>query len=123
MPRKPKTTEPAAQATEAPKGSKTAAIRAALNAHPEKLPKELAALLKAQGWEVTGQRISVVKSSMKADKKAKQATPTIASKASPDVPKDAVSLGSLKKAKELAVQLGGIDEAKAALAALAQLLD
>jgi hypothetical protein len=36
---------------------------------------------------------------------------------------DAVSLDSLKKAKELATQLGGIKQAKAAIAALAELVD
>lgn len=40
-----------------------------------------------------------------------------------DVMLDAVSLALLQKAKKLAGQLGGIQEAKAALAALAQLMD
>ena len=39
------------------------------------------------------------------------------------VPKDAVSVGLLVKAKKLAAQFGSIEEAKAALNALAQLLD
>jgi len=39
------------------------------------------------------------------------------------LPKDAVSPGSLQKAKKLAAQLGGIKEAKAAIDALAQILD
>ncbi len=41
----------------------------------------------------------------------------------PVVAKDAVSVGLLVKAKKLAAQFGSIEEAKAALNALAQLLD
>lgn len=128
MPRKPKTTEPEATpveaAPEAARGAKTAAIRAALKANPEKLPKELAELMNAEGWDVTAQRISVVKSALKAKKKTKKAAaPTPEPEATPEIPKDAVSVGLLVKAKKLVKELGGVKEAKAALNALAQLLD
>ena len=131
MARKPKTTEleavettPVDAAPEAPRGSKTAAIKAALKANPKKLPKELAELMNAEGWDVTAQRISVVKSAMKAKKKAKKAAaPAPEAEAGPGVPKDAVSVGLLVKAKKLVKELGGVTEAKAALNALAQLLD
>jgi len=131
MPRKPKTTEPEAVETkpvdaapEAPRGSKTAAIKAALKANPKKLPKEIAELMNAEGWDVTAQRISVVKSALKAKKKAKKAAaPAPEPEAGPVVPKDAVSVGLLVKAKKLAAQFGSIEEAKNALNALAQLLD
>ena len=131
MPRKPKTTEPEAVETkpveaapEAPRGSKTAAIKAALKANRDKLPKEIAELMNAEGWDVTAQRISVVKSALKAKKKAKKAAaPAPEPEAGPVVPKDAVSVGLLVKAKKLAAQFGSIEEAKAALNALAQLLD
>ncbi len=127
MPRKPKTTEPEAKpveaAAEAPaRGTKTAAIKAALKANPKKGPTEIAELLKADGWDVKPQNISVVKSAMKKGKK-KKAAPVAAPEAGPVVPKDAVSLGLLQKAKKLAAQLGSIKEAKAAIDALAQLLD
>lgn len=126
MPRKPKTTEfdanPAEAATEMPRGTKTAAIKAALKAHPKKQPKEIAELLQAEGWDVKAQSISVVKSAMKAKKKTgKKASP--ASETAPNVPGDAVSIGLLCKAKKLVQELGGIKEAKTALNALAQLLD
>ena len=125
MARKPKTTEteakPAEAAPEAPRGSKTAAIKAALKANPKKLPKELAELMNAEGWDVTAQRISVVKSAMKAKKK--KAAPAPTPEVAPEVPKDAVSVGLLVKAKKLVKELGGVKEAKAALNALAQLLD
>ena len=39
------------------------------------------------------------------------------------MPKDAVSLGLLQKAKKLAAQFSSIKEAKAAIDALAQLMD
>jgi hypothetical protein len=130
MARKPKTTEaeanPVEAAPEAPRGSKTAAIKAALRANPEKLPKELAELMNAEGWDVTAQRISVVKSALKTKKKAKKGrktAPTPEPEAAPEVPKDAVSVGLLVKAKKLAAQFGSIEEAKNALNALAQLLD
>ena len=125
MARRPKTTEPETKpveaAPEAPRGSKTAAIKAALRANPNKLPKEIAELMNAEGWDVKPQRISVVKSAMKAKKK--KAAPAPEREAGPVVPKDAVSVGLLIKAKKLAAQFGSIQEAKAALNALAQLLD
>ncbi len=129
MPRKPKATEPEAVETkpvdaapEAPRGSKTAAIKAALKANPTKGPTEIAELLKADGWDVKPQNVSVVKSAMKKGKK-KKAAPAPTPEAAPEVPKDAVSVGLLVKAKKLVKELGGIKEAKAALNALAQLLD
>lgn len=124
MPRKPKTVQPELKPFEAevPRGTKTAAIKAALKAHPDKLPKEIAELLQAEGWDVKAQSISVVKSAMKAKKKkGKRAAPAPAAAA--DVPSDAVSIGLLRRAKKLVQELGGIKEAKTALNALAQLLD
>ncbi len=126
MPRKAKTTEPEATPVEAapgaPRGAKTAAIKAALKANPNKGPKEIAELLNAEGWDMTAQRVSVVKSALKAKKKAKAAAAP-APETGPVVPKDAVSVGLLVKAKKLVQELGGVKEAKTALNALAQLLD
>jgi hypothetical protein len=135
MSRKPKTTEiesdanpidanPVEAAPEAPRGSKTAAIKAALKAHPTKLPKEIAERMNAEGWDVTAQRISVVKSALKAKKKEKKAAaPAPEPEAGPVVPKDAVSVALLVKAKKLAARFGSIEEAQNALNALSQLLD
>jgi hypothetical protein len=121
MPRKPKNTEPAAAE---PKGSNSDAVRAALEAHPDKMPKEIAEILQAQGLAVTPQLVSTTKFNLKS-KKGRKAAPKAAAKKAPAAPKaaDAVSLDSLKKAKELAQQLGGIKQAKAAIAALAELVD
>ena len=127
MPRKPKTTEPEATpveaAPEAARGAKTAAIRAALKANPTKTVKEIAELLKEQGFETTANYVGGVKAAMKAKKKAKKAALAPTLETGPVVPKDAVSVGLLVKAKKLVKELGGIKEAKNALNALAQLLD
>ena len=121
MPRKPKTTEPAAAE---PKVTKTAAIIAAFQAHPDKMPKEIAELLQAQGLDVKPQMVSTIKSNLKAAKGEKAASKA-ASKKATTVPQagDDISLDSLKKAKELAAQLGGIKQAKAVIAALSELVD
>ena len=124
MPRKPKTTEPEATPVEAApepaRGAKTAAIKAALKANPNRGPKEIAELLREQGFETTANYVGGVKAAMKAKKRKKVAE---ASEAGPVVPKDAVSVGLLVKAKKLVQELGGVKEAKTALNALAQLLD
>ncbi len=108
----------------AARGSKTAAVKAALKVHPTKGPKEIAELLQAEGWDIKAQLVSVVKSALKAKKKKAKAAPAPAAEAAvPVVAKDAVSIGLLQKAKKLAAQLGGIKEAKAAIDALAQIMD
>ncbi len=81
-------------------------------------------MLQAEGWDVKAQLVSVVKSNMGAAKrKKKAATAPAPVAAGPVVPKDAVSIGLLQKAKKLARDLGGIKEAKAAIDALALILD
>lgn len=127
MPRKPKTTASEAKsvqaASEAPRGAKTAAIKQALIAHPKKSPIEIAELLKEQGFITTANYVGGVKSAMKAKKKGRKAASAPAPETAPVVPKDAVSIGLLCKAKKLVQELGGVKEAKTALNALAQLLD
>jgi hypothetical protein len=132
MPKKAKTTKPEAKAAETkpaeaaaetPRGTKTAAIKAALKANPKKQPKEIAELLQAEGWNVKPQHISVVKSLTKSKKRKKAAAPVAASEVAPAVPKDAVSMGLLVKAKKLVAQFSSVKEAKDAIAALSQLMD
>jgi hypothetical protein len=115
MPKKAKTAE-------APKGTKTAAIKAALKANPKKSNIEISEILKADGWDAKPTYISVVKSNMKGKKKKAKAAP-VAEVATPAVPKDAVSVALLQKAKKLAKDLGGIKAAKQAIDALAQIMD
>jgi hypothetical protein len=105
------------------RGAKTKAIKAALKAHKEKSPKEIAEIVSASGIPTTAGQVSNVKSILAAKKKAKKAAPAAAPEAGPALPKDAVSVGLLVKAKKLVKELGGVKEAKTALNALAQLMD
>ena len=114
---------PVEAAPAAPKITKTQAVRNALKANRTLPPKEIAALLQAEGWDVKARYVSVVKSNMGADKRKKKSVAAPVPEAGPVVPQDAVSLGLLQKAKELAAQLGGIKQAKAAIDALVQILD
>ena len=105
-------------------GAKTLAIRQALSDNPGKQLKEVSAMLKEQGFDASAGYISKVKSKMQGKrKKRKKAAPVPSPEAAPVLPKDAVSVGLLVKAKKLAAQFDSIEEAKAALNALAQLLD
>ena len=132
MPKKSKATEPEAQpvaaaseaAKEQPRGAKTAAIKAALKSHKNASPKEIAELLTAQGTETTAAQVSNVKFLLSRKKRAKAApAPAPKSVAAPAIPKDAVSISLLQKAKKLAARFGSIKEAKAAMDAWAQLMD
>jgi arginine repressor len=131
MPREAKST-PAAESTapaapaEQPKLTKTEQVRQALNAHPGKMPKELAELLQAEGMVVSAAFISQTKTKLggaKKKQKAARAPTVVAEAAAPAVPKDAVSIALLQKAKKLAAQFGSIKEAKQAIDAFAQLMD
>jgi hypothetical protein len=103
-------------------GAKTLAIRQALSDNPGKPLNEVSAMLKEQGFDASAAYISKVKSKMQGKrKKRKKAAP--APEAAPVLPKDAVSVGLLVKAKKLAAQFSSIKEAKEALAALSQLMD
>ena len=105
-------------------GAKTLAVRQALSENPGKPLKEISAMLKEQGFDASTAYISKIKSRIpgKRKKRKKTAVP-VPDAVAPVAPKDAVSLGLLQKAKKLAAQLGGVKEAKAAIDALAQLMD
>jgi hypothetical protein len=103
-------------------GAKTLAIRQALSDNPGKPLKEVSAMLKEQGIDASAAYISKIKSKMQGKRKKRKKAPAPEALA-PAVPKDAVSIGLLQKAKKLAAQLGGVKEAKAAIDALAQLMD
>ena len=118
--------------------SKTEAIRAALKKDPGVMPKALAEKLTAMGFEVKPQHVSTIKNVLKREAEGKLpaprgrrgrrpaaerlASPPTASPAvaSPAPPED-ISFESLRKAKELSAELGGIEKAKEALDALVQL--
>ena len=129
MPRKAKTTEPETKTVETSsveakpaRGAKTAAVKAALKTHKNKSPKEIAELLTASGMPTTAGQVSNIKSLLASKRKAK-AEPAAEEVAAPELPKDAVSVALLVKAKKLVQELGGVKEAKIALNALAQLMD
>ena len=128
MPRKAMTTEPEAELVEAAPEvapvNKTEAIKAALKANAKSTPKEISDMLKAQGLDVSPGYVSTIKTNLKGKKKkAKKAAAAPVPEAGPVLPKDAVSVGLLVKAKKLVHELGGVKEAKTALNALAQLMD
>jgi hypothetical protein len=105
-------------------GAKTLAIRQALSDNPGKPLTEVSAMLKEQGFDASAGYISKIKSKMQGKgKRRKKAVAAPVPEATPALPKDAVSVGLLVKAKKLVQELGGVKEAKAALAALAQLMD
>jgi hypothetical protein len=136
MPKKSKKTKPEAEVVEttpadaAPaeakpvRGEKTKAIKAALKAHKDKSPKEIAEIVTAAGIPTTAGQVSNVKSILASKRKTKaKAAPAAEEAAGPVVAKDAVSVALLVKAKKLVQELGGVKEAKIALNALAQLMD
>ncbi len=128
--------------------SKTEAIRAALKKDPGVMPKALAERLTAMGFDVKPQHVSTIKNVLKREAEGtlpvprgrrgrrpaaeRLASPAAASPvaaspaaaspaaASPAAPED-ISFESLRKAKELSAELGGIEKAKEALDALVQL--
>ena len=104
-------------------GAKTVAIRKALSDNPGKPLKEVSAMLKEQGFDASAAYISKIKSKMQGKRKKRKKATAPAPDAAPALPKDAVSVGLLVKAKKLAAQFSSIKEAQAALAALSQLLD
>ena len=123
----PETTPEATLETEQPKVTKAQAIRDALAADPKGMPKDIADKLTAAGLNVTAQEVSQMKYQLKAAKKKKRqqkaAAKTAEAAPAAAVPADMVSVAALQKAKKLIQELGGVKEAKQALAALSQLLD
>ncbi len=108
------------------RGERSKAIKKALKAHKDKSPKEIAELVTASGIPTVAWQVSNVKSILANNKKKVKAAPAPVPKAelvAPTLPKDAISIALLQKAKKLVAQLGSIKEAKAAIDALAQILD
>jgi len=122
---KKKTTKKAAPKTDV---NKTQEIKKALAASPDKGPKEISDALKAKGLDIKPGYVSTIKTNLKAKaKKAPKKKAVAKKKATGKKPAAKVSAATditfeqLCKAKELAQELGGVDKAKEALSALAQL--
>ena len=104
--------------------NKSQAIRDYMAEHTGEGPTAVAEALTKSGIKVSAKFVSVVKRKKKprrrggaARKAAKRAT------ARRGRDGDAVSISVLMQAKRLAKQMGGVDEAKSALDALAKLVD
>lgn len=93
--------------------NKTQAIKAALAAHRDKGPTEIAAMLNEQGMDVSPAYVSTIKSSLK--KKKKAGTKKAASGQNQYAP--------LYAAKKLVEQVGSAAEAKKAIDTIGKLLD
>ena len=113
--------------------NKTQEIKKALAATPDKKPKEISEALTAKGVDVSPAYVSTIKTNLKAKtgapkkkavKKKVAAKTKATKKRAPKVtPATDIRFEQLKKAKEMAQQLGGVEKAKETLAALAQLVD
>ncbi|NLF68648.1 MAG: hypothetical protein GX575_06270 [Candidatus Anammoximicrobium sp.] len=115
-----KRAEPAAEAGTL---TKAQAVRNYLKANPQAGPTEIAAALKDQGMEMTTNYVSNIKFQMgitKNRKKPPAAAPKSVAAQQPAAG-DQISLAALLEAKKLTEKLGGVDAAKRAILALAQL--
>jgi hypothetical protein len=109
--------------------NKTQEIAKALKSTPEKGPTEIATDLTAKGVDVSPAYVSGVKLKMKDEggtpkKKARKGRKKKAARRGrpPKAASSAnVTYDELQKAKAMSRQLGGVEQAKAALAALAEL--
>jgi hypothetical protein len=109
--------------------NKTQEIKKALTATPEKGPTEIAADLTAKGVDVGPAYVSGVKLKMKDEggapkkKGRKGRKKKVARRGRPPkvTPSADITYDQLQKAKAMSRQLGGVEKAKRALAALAEL--
>ena len=124
--------------------NKSQAIRQYYESNPNAKPMEVAAALKEQGIEVTPAFVSTIRSTSKKKKPGRPGRPSKASKRGrkPGVTAKRaakstrststrsttsstggnVSIDSLIKVKQLVASVGGVDEARSALAALERLM-
>jgi hypothetical protein len=96
--------------------NKTKAIKKYLAAHPKEAPAAVATALTAQGVSVSASYVSATKFKMKAARRAARKAAPAQAPAS-----DTISLAALLEAKKLIAKLGSVEQAKQAIAALAQL--
>jgi hypothetical protein len=102
--------------------SKSGAVRAYFEQHPEAGPTEVANALKKQGITISAAHVSNVKAAMK--RKAGMNGRAIGRRGRRGRPaggSDALSLGSLLEARAFAARVGGVEKASALVAALAKL--
>jgi len=100
--------------------NKSALIRDYLAANPDAGPKAVVAAIRKKGVNISEALVSFVKYKSSGKKKRRRRKKKAVAAAKPAV-SDRVSISTLVQAKKLAEQMGGIEKAKAALAALAKL--
>ncbi len=110
-----------------PKINKSQAIREYKKANPRHKPAKIAAALGEQGIEVSAQFVSTILSTSKKKKIGKPGRPkgTTKTRRQPTGSQpagDEVSFDSLLKVKQIVVEMGGLAQARAALAALERLM-
>ena len=108
-----------------PEVNKTQAVKDYLKQHPGALPVAVSEALKAQGVDIDPKYVSNIKFKLGIKKRRKKAVAKDeeAKPAAAAVPADMISVAALQKAKKLVQEIGGVQQAKQALAALGQLLD
>jgi hypothetical protein len=106
------------------KVNKTQAVKDFLAENPDAATNDVVAAMKKQRIVVSANYVSTIKSNLKGGGKAKKKV-AAKKKAAPKkkAADDKISLSALMEAKKLAAKLGGIEKAKEAISALAQLTD
>ena len=120
MAKKPALKKKAAPKKRVPKQkvNKSQAIRDYCEANPDAGPTETAAALKKQGIQVSTAMVSTVKTQAK---KKRGRGRKKAARGAKKATGDKIALSSLIQAKKMVEQMGGLDKAQSALAALAKL--
>jgi len=98
-------------------GNKSQAIRDALAANPDKSPKEITELLTAQGFNVTPAYVSIVKYNQSKASGKKDGKVVVRRKVGRAAAGNS-SLGAMEAAVSFVQSVGGLDQAKQALAML-----
>jgi hypothetical protein len=110
--------------------SKSSLIKEILALSPDRSPKDIAEELTSQGIPTTSNYVSTIKTNLKNQvvapkkikrKKAVAKAPPAAKPAVKATADAAISFDQLRMAKEMARQLGGVEQAKEVLGALIQL--
>ena len=102
-------------------GNKSAAIREALAANPDKGPKEIAEILQAQGFKVNAQYVSIIKSNDKKASGAKGRKVRVKKAGRKAFSTSVHGFAPMQSALEFIQACGGLDQAKQVLATVEQL--
>jgi len=105
-------------------GNKSAAIREALQANPDKGPKEIAEIVQAMGFKVNAQYVSIIKSNLKksAGGPGRKVRVKRGGKGAALMPIEVRNgFAPMESALAFIQACGGLDQAKAVLATVEQL--